>query len=286
MKNIIKIISILVLVITFSCDQSDSKFGDNPESGWVQFNESDAIYFNEDLIANATSSIEIPVQLTAPINKNDLTVNYNIVDVLGNSSDIISTSGSVVFLANTNETADPLKLTIDLDAIGADIFSELVFDVVLTSTNSSNVSVGISGDEAFPSSYRITFSAPCLPPTVGGMYSVYTEYGTHDFLPDYSTNTMDMEIVDLGAQTYFVQDFSGGLYSEGPYVGAYGTGATSMDVTFSTVCDDVTWSGQSDPWGAVVPNGDNFVDPETGIVTISWLCEGYGENGISVYTPL
>ena len=35
MKNLLKSLSVLLLVVTFSCDKSDSRFTDNPESGWV-----------------------------------------------------------------------------------------------------------------------------------------------------------------------------------------------------------------------------------------------------------
>ena len=192
------------------------------------------------------------------------------------------------FPANTNELLEPLSLNIDLAELANNLFTDYIFDVVLTGTNSSLVKVGVSGDDSFPTSYRVTMSAPCMPPAVGGMYSMYTEYGFHDFLPDFSNNTMDMEVVDLGGESYFVQDFSGGLYDGGPYTPAYGTGPTSMDVTFNTVCDDITWSGQVDPWGDVIPldGGVNEVDPATGVLTISWFCTGYGENGVSVYTPL
>jgi hypothetical protein len=31
--------------------------------------------------------------------------------------------------------------------------------------------------------------------------------------------------------------------------------------------------------------GENSVGAN-GVITISWYCEGYGENGVSVYTPL
>jgi hypothetical protein len=286
MKNLIKLMSVALLVVAFGCNESDGRFQDNPQSGWVQFNSTTVTYFNEDLVANGTSSITVPVQLTAPINPSDLTVTYNIVDIVGNSSDVVSTTGSIVFPANTNTALNPLTLNIDLDQLEIDIFSDYVFDVVLTGTNSSQVKVGVSGDSAFPTSFRVNFSAPCMPPTIGGTYSVYTEYGFHDFLPNFATHTMNMNVVDNGDGTYFVQDFSGGLYTVGPYVAAYGTGPNSFDVTFFTVCDDIDWTGQNDPWGSVVPNGVNEVDSDTGVLTISWLCNGYGENGVSVYTPL
>ena len=90
MKNLIKTLSVLALVFTFSCDQSDSRFSDNPESGWVQFTSASpaTAYFNEDIVADGTTSIEVPVRLTSPINKNDLMVSYSIVNVTGNASEV------------------------------------------------------------------------------------------------------------------------------------------------------------------------------------------------------
>lgn len=123
---------------------------------------------------------------------------------------------------------------------------------------------------------------------LAGMYSVTTTYGYHDFLPDYNPNTMDIEVVSVGDGLYEVFDFSGGLYSSGPYADAYNTGPSSFTVQFSDICNNITWSGQSDPWGACIPltGGENSVDPSTGVITISWYCEGYGESGVSVYTPI
>ncbi|MCB0652083.1 MAG: hypothetical protein KDC85_12470 [Saprospiraceae bacterium] len=121
---------------------------------------------------------------------------------------------------------------------------------------------------------------------LAGMYSVTATYSQHDFLPDYQTNTMNVEIVEVAAGVYTVNDFSGGLYSAGPYVDAYGT--TDFVVEFKDVCNEISWEGQTDPWGPVVATegGVNSVDPATGVITISWLCEGYGESGVCVYTPL
>lgn len=117
-------------------------------------------------------------------------------------------------------------------------------------------------------------------------YSVTTTYSQHDFLPDFATHTMEVDLVELSAATYFVQDLSGGLYTVGPYVGAYGTGPDSFDAQFVDGCGQIQLFGQSDPWGEVVINGPSSVNPATGVITISWKCLGYNEAGVSVYTPL
>lgn len=239
----------LCIAVLFSCDTNDDNgLGkENPESGWLQFDGTNpsSSYFNEDLVNDQVATIEVPFRFTAPINKSNLVMNYNIVDVEGSSSSVISTSGSATIPANTRDGV--ITININLENLESNIFTDYTFDIVMAS-NDRGVSMGIADD--FASTYRVSLAAPCMPPALAGMYSVYTEYGFHDFLPDFSTHTMDMEVVEVGDQTYFVQDLSGGLYSVGPYVAAYGTGADSFDAVFSTVCNQITWSGQSDPWGA------------------------------------
>jgi hypothetical protein len=120
---------------------------------------------------------------------------------------------------------------------------------------------------------------------LGGMYEVTTTYGYHDFLPDFNPHTQMMEWQALGNGAYFIQDFSGGLYDGGPYTTAYGTGPTSMDIEVTDICGNISWSGQTDPWGDILMDGTNEVDFNTGVITTSWRCTGYGENGVSVYVP-
>lgn len=160
-----------------------------------------------------------------------------------------------------------------------------------TTATGSELIINLVGSGSSPAmtgaKYTLSIFQQCVS-DLAGMYNVTTNYGYHDFLPDFNPYTMEVEIVEVGAGEYFVQDFSGGLYTVGPYSSAYGTSETSFDVTFSENCGLISWSGQSDPWGAVVPldGGVNEVDFQTGVITISWYCEGYGENGVSVYTPL
>lgn len=144
----------------------------------------------------------------------------------------------------------------------------------------------VSGSGSYPSSTSFNIPVTCLS-ELAGFYTVTTTYGYHDFLPDFNPHTLDsVEIVEVSAGLYETTDFSGGLYSEGPYVTAYGT--TGLPTQFTDVCDQLSWIDQSDEWGAMIPlaGGVNSVDPNTGVITISWFCEAYGENGVSVYTPL
>jgi hypothetical protein len=137
-----------------------------------------------------------------------------------------------------------------------------------------------------PASARSVALPVSCPSDLAGMYSVTTTYGFHDFLPDFATNTTTAEIIEEGDGIYSVADFSGGLYAPtGPYGINYGT--DGLPVNFLDICNNISWTNQSDPWGACIPapTGTNSVDITTGVITVSWFCEGYGENGVSVYTP-
>ncbi|WCO01031.1 hypothetical protein [Psychroserpens ponticola] len=150
----------------------------------------------------------------------------------------------------------------------------------------STLVLNLTGDTTalFDTTYTLGIFKLC-DSDLGGTYEVTTTYGFHDFLPDFDVHTQMMDIEDLGDGLYFVQDFSGGLYDGGPYTDNYGTDATSMDLEFKDICGTITWSDQVDPWGDIVPNGTNSVDELTGVITTSWSCTGYGENGVSTYVP-
>ena len=118
------------------------------------------------------------------------------------------------------------------------------------------------------------------------MYSVTTTYGFHDFLPDYNPITKEVEITALGDGNFSVADFSGGLWPD-VYSPVYSIGDGYFPLVFNNNCGIISWSGQQEIWGNIIPleGGTNGVD-SNGVVTISWSAEGYGENGVSVYTPL
>jgi len=155
------------------------------------------------------------------------------------------------------------------------------------SESGSKLILNLTGDAlaSFDTSVTLNIFKLCVS-DLGGTYEVTTTYGYHDFLPDYASNTMTTEVEDLDGQgTYQVADFSGGLYESGPYAGAYGT--YGLPLVFSDICGNISWEGQTDFWGDIVPldGGVNSVDFNTGIITISWYCTGYGENWVSVYVP-
>ena len=148
---------------------------------------------------------------------------------------------------------------------------------------------GFSDPVTVNNSFSLSIFQKCIS-DLAGNYSVTTTYGYHDFLPNFNPYTMEMEIVaiDQEAGLYEISDFSGGLYSIGPYSSSYGTGSESFTVQFTENCGNISWENQSDGFGFCVPieGGINSVDFSSGKITISWRCEKYGENGVSVYTPI
>lgn len=136
---------------------------------------------------------------------------------------------------------------------------------------------------------NITIFRSC-PTSLAGMYSVTTTYAFHDFLPDFNPHTMNVEIfAGTGANNYYVNDFSGGLYSVGPYCPAYNTCSLAANrLNFSVNCGVVSWVNQVEPYGPLemLTGGVNSYNSETGVITISFFATTYGEEGVSVYTPL
>ena len=131
---------------------------------------------------------------------------------------------------------------------------------------------------------------------LSGLYSVVTTYGSHDFITTIGDTFIidEVEITAVGDGTFSIPDFSGGLWP-GAYNDAYGPypNGGNFPLVFSEVCGEVMWSGQSELYGDVLmqsetlgDNGPNNVNPDTGVITISFYCTGYGEYATSIYTPL
>lgn len=132
-----KKIFICALVITagifVSCSEDDSRFENNPESGWVQFQNSTP----SEVLFKEGGTISIPVILKAPVNESGLVVNYSISNISGSTEGALSYDSKVMFDEATN-TAN-LVLTM----VGASLSDAIEFDVTLVSTSKSTVSIGL-----------------------------------------------------------------------------------------------------------------------------------------------
>lgn len=157
---------------------------------------------------------------------------------------------------------------------GAPAVGDLKLGDSFTLTLVANTSNG-----AFRSPKTIKIDATCSS-ELAGMYEVVTNYTQHDFLPNYATNTFTAEITEVRSGVYAIADLSGGLYGDGPYVGAYGT--MGIAAQFVDVCGTLTLDPVSDPWGEV---DATITLGEQGVITVTATAQAYGESWTSVYTP-
>lgn len=162
MKKILYSFLSFAALTLVACDYNnpnDGRFGNDPETGWVQFEEV-SLEFNEQVISSdsyvlsgASTEFTVPVQLSAPVNKNGVTVNYTIADVDGGSASS--------FLTHTGEMEIPANSLVGYITFGIPaeaLTSCMSFDITLTSTSDSDITVGIPTAEgnAKPITHRVT----------------------------------------------------------------------------------------------------------------------------------
>lgn len=162
-KNIAFVSTLSLLLVLVGCDNiDDSRFGVEPETGWVEFNSAG------ETINAATTSVSIPIVINVPVFKEGIEISYELVPVEGDFSPIVNNVGTSVFESPVN--ADR-RINIDFDISGvADLTEQVIFDVVLTSTSVGEVSVGV--DDSSITSYRISTPCPLDYTALAGSYSV------------------------------------------------------------------------------------------------------------------
>ncbi|MFD2910075.1 hypothetical protein ACFSX9_15180 [Flavobacterium ardleyense] len=134
MKKILILTVLLSLGVFTACSDDDSRrFSSDEESGWVQFRNSATlgIMFMED------GKVSIPVDLKSPVNTSGLQVDYAITNIVGTTNGVLSFDNKVVFDKATNTSS------IVMNMLGANLASVIEFDVTLSGTSRSNVTVGI-----------------------------------------------------------------------------------------------------------------------------------------------
>lgn len=266
-KSILLLTAVILSLFMFSCDEENDDIHIY-DSGTVTYftNTSGSLFVTAD---NPSTTIEV---VSSSTSSSDRTFTVSI--------DTESTTAvqDVEFTLASNTVTIPAGSYFGTIEVGG------IFDGALETGSTLVLNLSGASTAGFDTTYTLNIFKLCES-DLAGMYEVTTTYGFHDFLPDFNPHTQMMEWVALGDGAYFIQDFSGGLYDGGPYTGAYGTGPTSMDIEVNDICGNITWTDQTDPWGDILPNGVNSVDPVTGVITTSWTCTGYGENGVSVYVP-
>lgn len=270
MKKIIY--SLLAIALVLSCSDTDNHGVDvNNFNG-----ESSVAYFTDGVSGNyfVTSSENI---YSIQVGATDLSTSDRTYTL-----EIDETSTAVQGL---DYSLSDMSVTIPAGSYFGSIDVQGIF--AGTTAEGSNLVINMVGDGAMVNAQFDLFIVQLCISDIAGMYSVTTTYGYHDFLPTDSVITQNMEIVELGDGLYSVSDFSGGLM-ESSYNDAYGTGGLSQnELVFNENCGLISWSEQIEPFGPLemLDGGTNSVD-SNGVVTISWFCPTWGENGVSVYTPL
>lgn len=151
MKNIVKIVCALLLVVNFSCDRSNGNFFATPTSGWVEFAPGSAAK----TISSFTTDLSLPLSVNVPEYKNGLVISYTLEAVQGDFTSYVSTPSNVF--------VDPINprypgVAIDLVFMNLNNVSDVViFDVVLKSVDQTGVTIGV--DDTSITKYRVTI--PC-----------------------------------------------------------------------------------------------------------------------------
>jgi hypothetical protein len=270
MKKIL-LLTVLSVFTFISCDTDDDRHIYNGDD-LAYFDATDATF----LVTSDNPSFQIKV-LTTTLSDVDKTYTVSVVEVV---DDALPAAGLEAVLATTTVTIAAGQYFSNVTINGNfDAASETGSRLNLVLTDATGKVAG------FKNTFALDVFKLCES-NLAGVYNVTTTYGFHDFLPDYQSNTIEgVVITSEGGNVYSVTDFSGGLYSVGPYAAAYGTGAADNSLTFSDICGNIAWTGQTDPWGSISTDGVNSVDLETGVITISWIADFYGETGVSIYTP-
>lgn len=271
-NNIFKIALLALSFFALSCDNSD----DNLKS---YSGNKEAYLFNlpaSNLPVGNTGDSFVDIEV-------GVTTKSTVDRAITLSVDAASTATSVQYTIDAASLVIPANEYVGKVRIYGN-YANLVDNVT------STLVLNLDADDIIPGKDSHTVSLFRFCPTdLAGSYSVTTNYSFHDFLPSYASNTLTVNVTETGTNTYRVDDFSGGLYSTGPYATNYGTGtagqAGNRDLVFAVNCGNISWTGQTDPWGAIVADGPCTYDPVTGVITIAWTCVRYGETGVSVYTP-
>ncbi|AWI24529.1 lipoprotein [Flavobacterium pallidum] len=161
MKKSIYIFFLGAVALLSSCNENDKNYGRfdaDPTGGWVQFSEDCA-----GIVYGATSEITIPVELYVPVNSDGTDVSYTLSDVVGNSTAIVpERSGSITITADDQEnggiTGRRMVKNIVLNVTDAGLAETVEFDVTLTTTSKSQVTIGLP-DNSKPVVKRVVVRA-------------------------------------------------------------------------------------------------------------------------------
>ncbi len=167
MKNFIKISAVFLMLMVVACSSNskdDLKYGAQEEIGWIQF-----LSTNPSIITGSIDSpveIQIGVNIQVPVTTQDLVISYDLVRVSGlDPNTVFSNNGQIISPAGETSYAGPdtgtssiyvylPTIDFDIEEIPTPLAEAMIFDVVLTGTNISGVTVGLAG-ETFSTVQRV-----------------------------------------------------------------------------------------------------------------------------------
>ena len=261
--------------------------------GYVAFDAPGNTITNEDIVTDEDTGGTQSLTVECPTGTlSDITIDFEFSGdaVFGTDFTVEGASasgGSIVLSPNANDVLNRDNVDIDVVILSdeeVDGNKTLTVTLVSASNADGEILVGRGGTDLLTSRTIIIGDNDCVS-DLAGTYTAVTTYTAHDFLDDYPTNTMDLVVTEEGDGVYSVTDISGGLYSTGPYVDAYGT--TGFAFTFSEKCGDINWTDQADPFGQnveMVDGSPNVVDAD-GVISITVFLPTYFESWTIVMTP-
>lgn len=267
MKNLFKLFLLSLMVFAIGCEnEDDPRFQDNPEFGWIKFASSSTTV----AVTSRTTTINIPVEFTAPINLSDVTVSYSVTNVAGDPNNVVTGLGnSITILGNTNRaliSLDPVDDAVQQLIDGGDV----IFDITLTAAT-RGISVGLSdGSETVTHTVNLL----CGGEPQGGSYTVdmHDSFGDGWQTDDGNGGTgMTATILDVDGEETVVEfgmcspwgagagTFLGGSDCTGPASMSFYDATTVVTIPNGSV--DATWYFPGDWWGEIsfeiyLPNGN------------------------------
>lgn len=156
MKNILKSFFLFaILVSSVSCDDGNDAGISNEELGWVQF-INDKPVVTADQVYDTELTVDISIQV--PKTNSDLAISYDLIPVSGlDPNAVFSNNGVTIAPAGLTSWSGPDNSTgidyaylagIDFNLTELPLLTEdMVFDVVLTATDSPSVEVGLNNEK-------------------------------------------------------------------------------------------------------------------------------------------
>lgn len=149
----------LALLIISACavDNTEGRFNFDNTSGWIQFRTASTNNILLDTY-NFENDLNIELLVKVPVTPNDINVSYSLQSVSGQDPNAFFSNNNTINLpaevyGTANVGVNPI-ISLDINEV-RNITEVMVFDVVLESTDVSNVTAGVAGAN-FPISHRVT----------------------------------------------------------------------------------------------------------------------------------